>query len=108
MRNSVLTDRKQPFLKLSHAQCSTCPDSSNCARLLEDKWRQAYHAVFRFGMRSRYYYIRTYLILAFLLHRSTTTVYGLPLPEDVGGCQSTSVADTVELSDYGKGFCRHL
>ncbi|KAK0461356.1 uncharacterized protein EV420DRAFT_1266925 [Desarmillaria tabescens] len=29
--------------------CPTCPDSSNCARLLEEKWRQAYHAVFRFG-----------------------------------------------------------
>lgn len=30
-------------------QCNTCPDSSNCARLLEEKWRQAYLAVFRFG-----------------------------------------------------------
>ncbi|KAK7472610.1 hypothetical protein VKT23_000723 [Stygiomarasmius scandens] len=29
--------------------CATCPDSANCARLLEEKWRQAYHAVFRFG-----------------------------------------------------------
>ncbi|THU95344.1 hypothetical protein K435DRAFT_755796 [Dendrothele bispora CBS 962.96] len=29
--------------------CATCPDSVNCARLLEEKWRQAYHAVFRFG-----------------------------------------------------------
>ncbi|KAF9478637.1 hypothetical protein BDN70DRAFT_879770 [Pholiota conissans] len=29
--------------------CPTCPDSSVCARLLEEKWRQAYHAVFRFG-----------------------------------------------------------
>ncbi|KAK1232635.1 hypothetical protein PQX77_004197 [Marasmius sp. AFHP31] len=29
--------------------CATCPDSPNCARLLEEKWRQAYHAVFRFG-----------------------------------------------------------
>jgi hypothetical protein len=31
------------------SQCASCPDSSNCARLLEEKWRQAYHAVFRFG-----------------------------------------------------------
>ncbi len=30
-------------------QCPTCPDSSTCARLLEEKWKQAYHAVFRFG-----------------------------------------------------------
>ncbi|KAF4567661.1 hypothetical protein EYR40_006663 [Pleurotus pulmonarius] len=29
--------------------CPSCPDSINCARLLEEKWRQAYHAVFRFG-----------------------------------------------------------
>ncbi|KAF8993696.1 hypothetical protein BDQ17DRAFT_1431548 [Cyathus striatus] len=29
--------------------CSTCPESSTCARLLDEKWRQAYHAVFRFG-----------------------------------------------------------
>ncbi|KAF9241831.1 hypothetical protein BU15DRAFT_87066 [Melanogaster broomeanus] len=29
--------------------CPTCPDPANCARLLEDKWRQAYNAVFRFG-----------------------------------------------------------
>ncbi|KAF7376074.1 hypothetical protein MSAN_00022200 [Mycena sanguinolenta] len=29
--------------------CATCPDSANCARLLEEKWKQAYHAIFRFG-----------------------------------------------------------
>ncbi|KAH0828044.1 hypothetical protein J3R83DRAFT_3694 [Lanmaoa asiatica] len=29
--------------------CLTCPDPTNCARLLEEKWRQAYNAVFRFG-----------------------------------------------------------
>ncbi|KAI0949195.1 hypothetical protein AcW1_008879 [Taiwanofungus camphoratus] len=29
--------------------CATCPDPPTCARLLEEKWRQAYHAVFRFG-----------------------------------------------------------
>ncbi|KAF8547372.1 hypothetical protein OG21DRAFT_1517432 [Imleria badia] len=29
--------------------CPTCPDPANCARLLEEKWRQAYNAVFRFG-----------------------------------------------------------
>ncbi|KAF8629213.1 hypothetical protein AX17_005798 [Amanita inopinata Kibby_2008] len=29
--------------------CPTCCDTSACARLLEEKWRQAYHAVFRFG-----------------------------------------------------------
>ncbi|KII92258.1 hypothetical protein PLICRDRAFT_104349 [Plicaturopsis crispa FD-325 SS-3] len=29
--------------------CATCPDPSMCARLLDEKWRQAYTAVFRFG-----------------------------------------------------------
>jgi len=29
--------------------CLSCPDPLVCARLLEEKWRQAYHAVFRFG-----------------------------------------------------------
>lgn len=30
-------------------QCSTCPDSSSCARILDEKWRQAYNSCFRFG-----------------------------------------------------------
>lgn len=29
--------------------CASCPEPATCARLLEEKWRQAYHAVFRFG-----------------------------------------------------------
>ncbi|KXN90649.1 hypothetical protein AN958_03889 [Leucoagaricus sp. SymC.cos] len=29
--------------------CGTCPDPPVCARLLDEKWRQAYTAVFRFG-----------------------------------------------------------
>ncbi|KZT10746.1 uncharacterized protein LAESUDRAFT_672210 [Laetiporus sulphureus 93-53] len=29
--------------------CATCPEPANCARLLEEKWKQAYHAVNRFG-----------------------------------------------------------
>ncbi|KAI0044211.1 hypothetical protein FA95DRAFT_1497417 [Auriscalpium vulgare] len=29
--------------------CSSCPDPAGCARLLDEKWRQAYQAVFRFG-----------------------------------------------------------
>ncbi|THH15663.1 hypothetical protein EW146_g4856 [Bondarzewia mesenterica] len=29
--------------------CTSCPDPANCARVLEEKWRQAYQAVFRFG-----------------------------------------------------------
>jgi len=30
-------------------QCPSCPDPPTCARLLDEKWRQAYQAVFRFG-----------------------------------------------------------
>ncbi|KAF8342194.1 uncharacterized protein EI90DRAFT_2988693 [Cantharellus anzutake] len=29
--------------------CLTCPDSANCARSLEEKWKQGYQALFRFG-----------------------------------------------------------
>ncbi|CCM05061.1 uncharacterized protein FIBRA_07267 [Fibroporia radiculosa] len=29
--------------------CATCPDPPTCARLLEEKWQQAYRAVNRFG-----------------------------------------------------------
>ncbi|THH33251.1 hypothetical protein EUX98_g893 [Antrodiella citrinella] len=29
--------------------CLTCPDPNTCARLLDEKWRQSYHAMFRFG-----------------------------------------------------------
>ncbi|KAJ6475286.1 hypothetical protein C8R47DRAFT_1142916 [Mycena vitilis] len=29
--------------------CATCPDPASCARTLEEKWKQAYHATFRFG-----------------------------------------------------------
>lgn len=31
------------------SQCATCPDPPTCARLLDEKWRQAYNACFRFG-----------------------------------------------------------
>ena len=30
-------------------QCPSCPEPPTCARLLDEKWRQAYQAVFRFG-----------------------------------------------------------
>ncbi|KAI5121577.1 hypothetical protein M0805_000756 [Coniferiporia weirii] len=29
--------------------CGSCPDSANCARLLDERWRQAYNSCFRFG-----------------------------------------------------------
>lgn len=33
----------------TNPQCPSCPDPPTCARLLDEKWRQAYQAVFRFG-----------------------------------------------------------
>jgi len=32
-----------------YACCATCPDPPGCAKLLEEKWRQNYHSLFRFG-----------------------------------------------------------
>lgn len=29
--------------------CASCPDPSNCARLLEEKWKQCFQGAFRFG-----------------------------------------------------------
>ncbi|KAG8960162.1 hypothetical protein FRC03_006992 [Tulasnella sp. 419] len=29
--------------------CPTCPDPATCARMLEEKWRQNYNSLFRFG-----------------------------------------------------------
>ena len=36
-------------LDASSMQCATCPDPSNCARLLDEKWRHGYQSLFRFG-----------------------------------------------------------
>jgi len=40
---------KLPGMTKPKSKCPTCPDPAVCARLLEEKWRQAYHSVFRFG-----------------------------------------------------------
>ena len=55
MRALPLSLSSCPPSLISFRQCSTCPDSTNCARLLEDKWRQAYNAVFRFGSCPSFY-----------------------------------------------------
>lgn len=39
----------QGLANAARRQCLSCPDPANCARLLEEKWKQAYQAVFRFG-----------------------------------------------------------
>lgn len=51
MRTSVLPWDKlgQQIINAVSSQCPSCPDPQTCARLLDEKWRQAYQAVFRFG-----------------------------------------------------------
>ena len=44
--SSFLLSKKK---RNSLPQCPSCPDPQTCARLLDEKWRQAYQAVFRFG-----------------------------------------------------------
>ncbi|KAF7321279.1 hypothetical protein MKEN_00647800 [Mycena kentingensis (nom. inval.)] len=37
------------ILSKEYQCCATCPDPANCARQLEEKWRQGYHSIFRIG-----------------------------------------------------------
>jgi len=49
MRKLSFLDFTERSISLLLCQCVTCPDPPVCARLLDEKWRQAYAAVFRFG-----------------------------------------------------------
>lgn len=44
------TSSRADSLGTNRLQSPTCPDPAGCARQLEEKWRQGYHALFRFGM----------------------------------------------------------
>ncbi|KAF7979087.1 hypothetical protein HWV62_43597 [Athelia sp. TMB] len=70
--------------------CSTCPDSANCARLLEEKWRQAYNAVFRFGPCQ-----------PSIVYRFLRTLEGVSPPLSLThlACQTTAKAFTATLFD---------
>jgi len=70
--------------------CSTCPDSINCARLLEEKWRQAYNAVFRFGPCQ-----------PSIVYRFLRTLEGVSPPLSLThlACQTTAKAFTATLFD---------
>ncbi|KAF8530417.1 hypothetical protein BU17DRAFT_72940 [Hysterangium stoloniferum] len=65
--------------------CSTCPDPTNCARLLEEKWRQAYQAVFRFGPCQ-----------PSMVHRYLRTLEGISPPLSLThlSCQTTAKSFT--------------
>lgn len=70
--------------------CATCLDPSNCARLLEEKWRQAYNAVFRFG-----------LCQPSMVYRYLRNLEGVspPLTLTHLACQATAKAFTATLFD---------
>ncbi|OBZ70914.1 hypothetical protein A0H81_09101 [Grifola frondosa] len=68
--------------------CLSCPDPATCARLLEEKWRQAYQAVFRFGT-------------------SMPTINGISVSAHPGRGQPAALVDTPQLPNYRKGFHRH-
>ena len=46
---NVNADANVQLVRMRPLQCPSCPDPPTCARLLDEKWRQAYQAVFRFG-----------------------------------------------------------
>jgi hypothetical protein len=88
-------------------QCSTCPDSANCARLLEEKWRQAYNAVFRFGQFPLSLLTdRLSLTLAMLL-RSMPAIDRLSFPAYTRRRQSTIIFDPSRLSNNRQSFHSH-
>jgi hypothetical protein len=87
----------RPELPLMSPQCATCPDPANCARLLEDKWKQAYHAIFRFG-----WLLYLFLHAFSILNRPSTTIHGISLPSNVGGREPTAITNTFELSNDGQ------
>ena len=63
------------LVKLFLKQCTTCPDPLTCARLLEEKWKQAYFAVFRFG--------KSTIILINFLAQTHLIMIGPPQPSMV-------------------------
>jgi hypothetical protein len=72
-------------------QCSaTCPEPSTCARLVEEKWRNAYHAVFRFGPCQ-----------PSMVYRYLRTLEGVSPPLSLThlSCQTTAKAFTATLFD---------
>ena len=89
------------------SQCSTCPDSANCARLLEEKWRQAYNAVFRFGLSSLQRPLRLAHCSTVVL-RPMPTINCLSFSAYAGRGQSTAVSDTPCLSNNRESIYGHL
>jgi hypothetical protein len=75
-----------------------------CARLLEEKWRQAYHAVFRFGMPPIYAWSLTSCSNTALL-RASATVHGIPLSQNAGRGQPCTCLDPHCLPSQRKSVC---
>ncbi|KAF8590997.1 hypothetical protein K439DRAFT_1328309 [Ramaria rubella] len=74
----------------TYTTCSTCPDPANCARLLEEKWKQAYHSVFRFGPCQ-----------PSMVYRYLRTLEGVSPPLSLThlSCQTTARSFTATLFD---------
>ena len=82
-------------------QCASCPEPAICARLLEEKWRQAYQAVFRFG--EYYVDIDACCSLTWRIVRPLSTIHGFPLSAHIGGRQSATVPDPPQLPNDCEG-----
>lgn len=91
------------------AQGQSCPDSANCARLLEEKWKQAYQAVFRFGKIICIRLVRSRSRLVWSL-RTLPAVNGLPLPTHSRGRQSSSLpyASRLPVNRQGIHLCAYV
>ncbi|KAG6862219.1 hypothetical protein C0995_002149 [Termitomyces sp. Mi166 len=76
--------------------CATCPDSAMCARLLEEKWKQAYFAVFRFEIR-----VMTGPPQPSMVFRYLRMLEGVspPLSLTQTACQASAKAFTATLFD---------
>jgi hypothetical protein len=88
---------------MTSPQSATCPEPNTCARLVEEKWRSAYHAVFRFGRSP----IPPSSAAILLFPRSLSTFHGLSIPADTGRRQPPVVLDSPELPDHCEGLHRY-
>ncbi|KAI0745991.1 hypothetical protein C8Q76DRAFT_790297 [Earliella scabrosa] len=86
--------------------CQSCPDSATCARLLEEKWKQAYQAVFRFGANrtpNRLFTLarRTGPCQPSMVFRYLRTLEGVSPPLSLThlSCQTTAKAFVATLFD---------
>lgn len=76
-------------------QCPTCPDPPACAKTLEDKWRQNYHSLFRFGAHVGF----SAYFKAHAISRPGAAVHVLSLLAVAGRRVSSTAFDPAQLPD---------